>query len=320
MELTIIKVLQSGANKFLDDFFLFVTDMGDVVFFIAVFGVLFWAYNKDYAFRFSYYYLICYGLNSIIKSIFDRPRPWQADSQVVNYTNSSQSSFPSGHSASISVITTSLLLEQYSNKNAKKWQKIVGTIVGILACLIVAFSRMYLGQHFLTDVIAGLFIGLFVAFFAREIFRHIKDIYKISWYIVPIAFGLLFLYTTEMFTHNLSHAKVYSYIGLITSIIIGINLERKFVRFDVKANGLFNIFKVVFGLLSTYALYRLLDWILPNILIFKFITAFIVGFYITFGIMAFFKYFSNKLQIVYVPPVAKEKKIGEDNKKRKANI
>ena len=132
--------------------------------------------------------------------------------------------------------------------------------------------------------------------------------------------GLLFLYTTEMFTHNLSHAKVYSYIGLITSIIIGVNLERKFVRFDVKANGLFNIFKVVFGLLSTYALYRLLDWILPNILIFKFITAFIVGFYITFGIMAFFKYFSNKLQIVYVPPVAKEKKIGEDNKKRKANI
>ena len=103
-------------------------------------------------------------------------------------------------------------------------------------------------------------------------------------------------------------------------MIIGINLERKFVRFDVKANGLFNIFKIVFGLLSSYALYRLLDWILPSVLIFKFITAFVVGIYITFGIMAFFKYFSNKLQIEYVKPMTKEKDVGKGNKKRKANI
>ena len=182
MELTIIKVLQSGANKFLDDFFLFVTDMGDVVFFIAVFSILFWTYNKDYAFRFSYYYLICYGLNSIIKSIFNRPRPWQADSQVVNYTNSSQSSFPSGHSASISVITTSLLLEQYSNKNAKKWQKIVGTIVGVLACLIVAFSRMYFYVHYFTDILAGFILAAIIAFFTTTLFNKQSKLKKIFKY------------------------------------------------------------------------------------------------------------------------------------------
>ena len=315
MELDIIKVIQSGANRFFDDFFLFVTDMGDVVFFVVVFCVLFWIYNKEYAFRFSYYYLICYMLNSAIKSIFDRPRPWQADNTIKNYTNSGQSSFPSGHSASISVISNSLLIESYSNRNSKRWHKVVGTIFGILACLLVAFSRMYLGQHFLTDVISGLFIGLFVAFFAREIFNHIKDVYKVSLYILPIAFGLLFLYTTEMFTSNLSHAKMYEYIGLITSLIIGINLEKKYIRFDIRANALFNVFKVLFGLLSTYALYKLFDWILPNILIFKFFVTFIVGFYITFGIMAFFKYFSNKLQITYISPKTKEKAVGEDNKK-----
>ncbi len=294
---------------------LLITQMGDVVFFVAIFCVLYWCYDKRYALMYSFYYLTCYGLNSALKAIIARPRPWQASANVVNFTNSSGSSMPSGHASSIAVMGTSLTIEAFHNKKTPKWLKITACVVVPIICILVAFSRMYLGQHYLTDVIAGLALGVGVAFGARYLFALLKNKEdNFALYLLPIFFAGLFLYPRELFTSNLIHAKIYEYIGLITSVIIGYTIEKRYIKFDIRANALFNIFKVVFGLVSTFAIYKLFDFILPNILILKFLTCFITGMYFSCGIMWFFKFFSKIMLIEYRP--RQEKGDGNNIKER----
>jgi hypothetical protein len=64
-------------------------------------------------------------------------------------------SFPSGHSASAFGFYFC-----FAVVSKKKWLKFA---MFVLACL-VAFSRVYLSQHFITDIMAGSFLGLITAF------------------------------------------------------------------------------------------------------------------------------------------------------------
>ena len=64
------------------------------------------------------------------------------------------SSFPSGHSTTVFALATMLALFE---KN-KKWN-----ILYLLGALGVGYSRIYLGQHFLGDVLVGSGLGMLVA-------------------------------------------------------------------------------------------------------------------------------------------------------------
>ncbi|WP_143306879.1 phosphatase PAP2 family protein [Chitinophaga vietnamensis] len=61
-------------------------------------------------------------------------------------------SFPSGHSAC--AFTAATVLSYYSNNKA--W-----SLLYLLLALLVAYSRMYMSQHFFEDVVAGAFVGIF---------------------------------------------------------------------------------------------------------------------------------------------------------------
>ncbi len=78
-------------------------------------------------------------------------------------------SFPSGHSATIFALCFSLAV--FANR------KILKLALFCLAGL-VAYSRIYLSQHFLIDVYAGSVIGLLSGFFMADLFSR----FKISWF------------------------------------------------------------------------------------------------------------------------------------------
>ncbi len=90
-----------------------------------------------------------------LRKIVDRPRPHQAD--VLFAVDSS--SFPSGHTMMSVVVYVmfALLFAEYIPKRSYR----VGLIgaAGLLAACIGA-TRLYLGVHFVTDVVAGWFAGL----------------------------------------------------------------------------------------------------------------------------------------------------------------
>ena len=92
--------------------------------------------------------------SSILKAAFDRPRP-----NVDHYSYVVTSSFPSGHSMMSAVVYLTLgsLLTRVLPARGVKIYLIV---VALLLTLLVGLSRVYMGVHYPTDVLAGWTAGL----------------------------------------------------------------------------------------------------------------------------------------------------------------
>lgn len=90
------------------------------------------------------------GLNALLKESFERARP-AITSHLVEVKTSS---FPSGHSmaASIFYLTMGALLAQTARRRR---EKIYLMSAAILLTLLTGVSRVYLGVHYPTDVLAG---------------------------------------------------------------------------------------------------------------------------------------------------------------------
>ena len=104
-------------------------------------------------------------LNCILKNIFLRPRP-----DVLRLVTETSYSFPSGHSmvnASLYTILVLLLLKNSS----KKGKTIILSISFVILFLLIGISRIYLGVHYLGDVLAGWILGILVAFVIYLIFK-----------------------------------------------------------------------------------------------------------------------------------------------------
>ena len=93
-------------------------------------------------------------LSVALKNLFHRPRP-----QVVPHlTDIASASFPSGHSmmSSIAYLTLAALLSRTVSDTKTK---LYFFVVAVLLTGLIGFSRLYLGVHFPTDVLAGWCIG-----------------------------------------------------------------------------------------------------------------------------------------------------------------
>jgi membrane-associated phospholipid phosphatase len=73
-------------------------------------------------------------------------------------------SFPSGHSTA--AFTIALVLAHMVNKR-------IWSIILPLLALLVGYSRVYLAQHFLTDVLAGMILAVISALLALMLFKNI---------------------------------------------------------------------------------------------------------------------------------------------------
>lgn len=94
-------------------------------------------------------------LNNVLKLGFHRPRP----AIFLPAVHTISSSFPSGHAMSAAIVYTTVayLAARLIKRRWARW--LVMTAAFILIALI-AISRLYLGVHYPSDVIAGVVIGL----------------------------------------------------------------------------------------------------------------------------------------------------------------
>lgn len=86
------------------------------------------------------------ALNMILKAIFERPRPDLWDRLVVEHSYS----FPSGHAMASAALGLALIAALWTSRY--RWAAIV---VGGLYMTVISATRLYLGVHYPSDVIAG---------------------------------------------------------------------------------------------------------------------------------------------------------------------
>lgn len=93
-----------------------------------------------------------------LKNIYQRPRP-----EILHLVEEKGFSFPSGHSLAVTIMVGTLIVILSQRIKNTVWRKIVQILLS-LYIFSVLVSRIYLGVHYPSDVIASLCVGLGVLF------------------------------------------------------------------------------------------------------------------------------------------------------------
>lgn len=109
-------------------------------------------------------------LNPLLKLLFKRVRP-----SIMHLVDSFGYSFPSGHSSGIVIILGNLLmLLPLMNFNFLVF--IVTTLISVIIILTIGISRIYLGVHYASDVLAGFLLSLAYLCFTYPVLIYLYNI------------------------------------------------------------------------------------------------------------------------------------------------
>lgn len=243
----------------LNEFMLGITYLGDEIAFLVVALILFWCVDKRRG-----YYVLAVGFLGTITSQFLKiwyriPRPWYQDE---NFTILEQArdgaggySFPSGHTQSsigtfggIAVTSKSLLVRALC----------------LAACILVPFSRMYVGVHTPLDVAIGAVISVVILLVLHPLVLG-KDGKYLTYVLgamtaVSVAYVLflhIYPFPDEVYVHDAlagstpweSAAKnAYTLLGSLLGFLVVYTADQKWMHFSEKSVWWVQIIKVVLGL------------------------------------------------------------------------
>jgi len=183
----IANVFSPGTSAALDWFFNFITMLGNGGWFWIVLALLFLIPNKTrkvgviIAFALILELLI---VNVTMKPAFARPRPydleiaWWIEAYRAVFPNGplpshlpSDMSFPSGHAA---ISFAGAMAWCFGSKRDWVGRARWVSYIGIVTAALIAFSRLYLGVHYASDVIGGVLVGILCALLAALLFKLIE--------------------------------------------------------------------------------------------------------------------------------------------------
>jgi len=126
-----------------------VTFLGDEEFYLIAFPILYWTISRHLGIRIGLMLLLTAGLNSVLKLVLATPRPLFLKPEL-GLVHESSFGVPSGHSQNAAAIwgTMAVLLRRW-------WLALL--LVGLI--LLIGWSRIHLGAHFLEDILSGWTVG-----------------------------------------------------------------------------------------------------------------------------------------------------------------
>jgi undecaprenyl-diphosphatase len=150
IDYNILHAVHSFASPVLDRFFIFITNLGSAEFIIIatlmILAYLLYKHQRQNALILAASVSGAAITNFVLKALVHRTRPslWH---QVITETGYS---FPSGHAMLSSALILSVVFIIW--KTRFRW---VGVIIGAILIGLIGLSRVYLGVHFPTDIVAG---------------------------------------------------------------------------------------------------------------------------------------------------------------------
>jgi membrane-associated phospholipid phosphatase len=161
--------------------------LGTEEFFLLVLTGVYWCYNAGLGMRIGVVLLWTNGINGLFKLAFHSPRPYWVDTRVQAYAGDPSFGIPSGHSQ-----TSASVWGLVATAFKQRWVKI--TAVAII--FLVGFSRLYLGVHYLSDVLAGWLFGLLILWLFLKLEKPVLN--RVKGRSLPVQVGLVLLSSLVM--------------------------------------------------------------------------------------------------------------------------
>lgn len=267
MDLSFVKFIQKASCDFLDGLFSFITVIGETSMFFMMFVAIYLCYRKEFAIKYFFTFVLAGLINGALKSVIARPRPYTNEG-VLDVRHTTGYSFPSGHSQNYALQSTLIGTEFCKNDKNKKHR--LGLIIPlIVGGLIVGFSRIYLGQHYLTDVFVGLILGTVLALGFDVIYTAISKTKAKKFFstrsilLMTIPVILLLIVLVEYF--NLGSASMlnvfYTYLAIYIGILVGYNIDRSFIGYQEKDVWYIQLIKIAIACIGVAMISYAFDWI-----------------------------------------------------------
>lgn len=289
--MNLIVYLQKLATGWLTTIATVFDFLGQLPFFVLLFAFMFLIINKKYAFK----YLITYAIGFIfgtllLKNIVKRPRPFEVNESLMASRNLYGNSFPNASAIMASQNATFVF-----NINKPQRTKKVNTVLFVLLtiiCSITGITQLYFAKSYLLDVLVGLALGFIISLIIIK-FVKIKK-FNLYFYVgFPILTTFLLYFSNQLFTNNFENATVLEFIGILMSILLGVVIEDKFIKYQNRNNLIFTSFKLFLTLIILFSYYYLCYFLLPGIVFFSFLKYFVVGLIITIILPLLFKKMQN---------------------------
>ena len=150
--------LHARATPPLTTFFLIVTALGSIeaMVLLGVIVAAILAWGRRWVFLGSWLAAVAGSavLNQLLKGLFERPRPYFEHPLLIEPSYS----FPSGHAMESFVVYG--MLAYFAVLALRSWKARVAVVCGAtLLVMLIGFSRIYLGVHYFSDVLAGYAAG-----------------------------------------------------------------------------------------------------------------------------------------------------------------
>jgi membrane-associated phospholipid phosphatase len=274
--LHLIRWLQENYPQ-LEGFFKLVSGLGTLEFYLAILPLIYWTINKRLGTVLGLALFISVSVNTILKQAFRGPRPFWLDPSL-GLLKTGGYGIPSGHTQNATALFL-LVAGWYS----RTW----GWLLAVLLIFLMGLSRIYLGDHFLSDVIAGFLLGLLLLLgywiWQRYVaFRLSKRILGQRLLIaIFITLGIALAYVSVLFvigapdltvpwSEHIPEAELSSKtemataVGALLGFSIGIVLEGSRVRFRSDGPISKRVARYLLGIVVTVVIWRGLGLLFPD--------------------------------------------------------
>jgi membrane-associated phospholipid phosphatase len=282
--------LEGYRNPVLDLFFSLITTMGEETIFMAIAMIVFWCVDKKqgyYLFTVGFFGTVC---NQFLKMIFRIPRPWvrNPDFTVVESAveEATGYSFPSGHTQSSVGLFGGLA--RWNRSPFVRWGSVV-------LCVLIPFSRLYLGVHTPADVLTSVAIGLLLVFVGAPLFQKFGDsprfMYSVLGLLTLSVVGLTVFLEVYPFPASaltpenlpcLLDAKenAYTLLGCMIGFLVVYTVDSRYSKFPTAAVWWAQLIKIAVGLALVLAVKELtqplLEGLIPNFYLARLVRYFFV--------------------------------------------